>query len=759
MSAAATPPNNIEVWGYDPAKGTEETDIRKNFNLHRGRWWNYYERGSWNLAYDHYEAAESDFRVVVKKRPMDKRNGRTYGMHFRDCFAHRELGITLYYQAIQEKTKGRELSLLTESIKEFEKSLEKAKSSRAAFFLNLAQKRLCEAKKGEDTIAPAITVENATRAGENWAIVFCNWHTVRLDIRVTDDLSGVDAIWVNEERLFVERSKRTIQQTVHASVDTDNLWIPVRARDLAGNSSPTVLVRVERDMRPPVISVTTYPEQITPDGFVPVKCSARDNLGLSIILLDNQKINCNGRLEHDIVAQVKAEFGNSRVEVRATDQAGNTTKGFVDLFPGDRQTGERMNTPSPSVKPIRLNQSLITYLRTQSRPVFLIEETFRFPMSPAVYASQSFYLHRWPTYVTLAAEVTGTGDLCSPVFAFDESEYRRLPGGYPVASDRYVVEGKLDFATGVKEIRVGDSIIPVDPDSKSIIFSECVNLPDRGTKEIHVEARCVNGYVVEYRESFKVKRVPNPKTEPNSVYSIVVLPLEQVTMPRDFEGKAATSELRYDSIKHAIMDCNLYTLDSKERLSRFNCFALKDLTFDRIKTVLYELGLSESRDKDHKALKLGEAYGVDLCVFGNIEDYRTHYQITLWVVDIKSGERLLNSPIGTYVEKDKLGSVEDVLKAQLERAIPRISGRITGIPRGRYRRIRLDRGLDHNLYYGSRLWVFSKKGRGLGNIPSRLMEATVKALEVDRSVAEIVKGDNGENLFEDVEIGQMFVTK
>lgn len=754
-----TPSRSTEVWGYDPASGTEKDNIRKNFNLHRGRWWNYYERGSWYLAYSHYEAAERDFRVVVKKRPTDKRNGRTYGMHFRDCFAHRELGITLYYQAIQEETKADRLSLLEESIAELNQSLNQAESSRAKFFLNLAEESQWEAKEEVDTTTPAITVENATRAGENWALVFCNRRTVQLDIRVTDNQSGVGSIWVNEERLFVERSAPTIPKTVHIHVDTDNPWIPVRATDLAGNSSPPILVRVELDMRPPIIFATAHPEQMTPDGLVPVKYSARDDLGLSTIQLDDQKIDCSGRREYDVAVGVPLEPGRSRVEVRATDLADNTTKGFVDLLPGDRQAGKRMNAPSPLVKTVRLNQRLITYLRTQAPPVFFLEEAFRPAMSPAVYASQNVYLRNWSTYATLAAEVTKTADLCSPVFVFDESEYRRLLGGYPVPSDRYVVEGKLDFATGVKEIRVGDSNIPVDPNSKSVFFSECVSLPDRGTKEIHVEARCVNGYVVEYKEPFEVKRVPNPTSEPNSVYSVVVLPLEQATSPWDFEVEPATSELQYDCIKRAIMDCNLYDLNSGERFSRFNCSAMRDLDLDRIETVLNELGLGECRDEHHKASMLGGTYGVDLCFFGDVEDYRTHYQITLWVVDIESGERLLNSPIGTYVAKDEIRSIENALKAQLETAIPRVRGRVIGIPRGRPKTIRLDQGQDDNLYYGGRLWVFSKKERRPGNIPGRLVEATVKVLEVDRSVAEIVKRDNGENLFEDVEIGQIFITK
>jgi hypothetical protein len=758
-SAAATPSNNAKVWGYDPAKGTEETDIRKNFNLHRGRWWNYYERGSWYLAYGHYKAAKDDFRVVVKKRPTDKRNCRTYGMHFRDCFAHRELGIILYYQAIQVETKADRISLLDESVAELNKSLNQAESSRAAFFLNLAKESQWEAKEEVDTTAPAITVENAIRAGENWALVFCNQRTVQLDIRVTDDQSGVDAAWVNEERLFVERSAWTIPQTVHVPVGIDSPWIPVRARDLAGNDSPPILVKVEMDMRPPIIFTTAHPERMTPDGLVPVRYSARDDLGLSTIQMDDQKIDCNGRLECGIVVQVKAEPGRSRVEVRATDLAGNTTKGFVDLLPGDRQADERMNGPGPLVRPARLNQRLITYPQIQAPRAFFLEEAFRSPISPVVYASQNAYLRAWLTYATLAAEVTGAADLCSPVFVFDESEYRRLPGGYPVPSDRYVVEGKLDFAIGVKEIRVGDSSIPIDPNSKSVVFSECINLPDYGTKEIHVEAHCVNGYVVEHREPFEVKRIPNPTAEPNSVYSVVVLPLEQAPTPWDFEGRLATSELRYDCIKRAVTDCNLYDLNSGEPLRRFNCSAMRDLDLDRIETVMNKLGLGECRDEHHKASMLGGTYGVDLCIFGDVEDYRTHYQITLWVVDIESGERLLNSPIGTYVAKDESGSIENALKAQLETAIPRVSGRIIGITRDKPETIRLNRGQDDRLYYGGRLWVFSKKGRRPGNIPDRLVEATVKVLDADRSVAEIVESDNKENLFDDVEIGQMFITK
>ncbi len=61
----------------------------------RGRWWHHYERGvSWTLGGFNAEA-EADFRACLDQRQTDNRLARTYGMHFVQCFAHRELGAVL----------------------------------------------------------------------------------------------------------------------------------------------------------------------------------------------------------------------------------------------------------------------------------------------------------------------------------------------------------------------------------------------------------------------------------------------------------------------------------------------------------------------------------------------------------------------------------------------------------------------------------------------------------------------------------------
>jgi hypothetical protein len=61
----------------------------------RYRWWHYYERGvSWSNGRFWMEA-EADFRECLAMRATDSRRARIYGLHFVQCFAHRELGAVL----------------------------------------------------------------------------------------------------------------------------------------------------------------------------------------------------------------------------------------------------------------------------------------------------------------------------------------------------------------------------------------------------------------------------------------------------------------------------------------------------------------------------------------------------------------------------------------------------------------------------------------------------------------------------------------
>jgi hypothetical protein len=767
--SSGTRSRNPEVWGYDPANGTGEDDIRKNFNLHRGRWWNYYERGSWYLAYGHYKAAKSDFIEVVKKRPTDKRDCRTYGMHFRDCFAHRELGIILYYQAIQVETKADRLFLLDESVAELNKSLNQAESSRAKFFLNLAEENRWEAKEEVDTTAPAITVENATRAGENWALVFCNRRTVQLDIRVTDDQSGVGAIWVNEEKVFVERSAPTIRKTVHVPVDTDNIWIPVRARDLVGNGSPTILVRVELDMRPPIIFATAHPEQTTPDALIPVRYSVRDDLGLSTIQVDDQKIDCNGRLEYDMVVRVPAEPDSSRLELRATDLAGNTTKCFVDLLPRGSLTLKHINPASWFARSTYFNRGLwATHSWQRALPTFLRDNTFGLALrAPAHYRQDMYFSSQLMLAMRGAAPLAiHTGRY--PVFEFDN--YEEVEGGYRVRGDQYWIEGRLKYATGVTGIDIGENTLPFEPNyDENVVFGfgSLVSLPDYGEKKIEVRALYADGHTVRHIKPLVVRRVPDPTAEPNCVYSVVVLPLKQKYVPGNSQGEHGTPEMRYAKIKQAIKDCKMYDSNVGEPIPRFDCKVMENLDPNKIEDELDRLEVPESSSHHYKIVTLGQAlrkrkHRVELGIHGWVKETPKNFEVKLDVADMAGGELIiLSHPIDIFVEKTKRDWKEECVKGLISKLlteIPRISGEVTSKSDDRFKSITVDRGEDDKLFLGASLLVF-KKDEHRGNVPERLVEATVSTLEKRRSRAEVVESKSEGSLLVKVKKGQMFITK
>ena len=90
----------------------------------RGRWWQLYERGvSWSLG-GLWVEAEADFRETLTLRVTDNRRARTYGMHFVQCFVHRELGAVLIEQ-----------NHLDEAEAELRLSLAQEPSAKAEFLL------------------------------------------------------------------------------------------------------------------------------------------------------------------------------------------------------------------------------------------------------------------------------------------------------------------------------------------------------------------------------------------------------------------------------------------------------------------------------------------------------------------------------------------------------------------------------------------------------------------------------------------------
>jgi hypothetical protein len=130
--------------------GHTKEEIARDFNLYRGKWWNYYVRGRWFAEGGFYDEAAQDFRKAISLRSQDQRSARSYGMHFWEYFAHRELGVIYYHQGKYEDAK-----------KELEMSRSTADSARAKYYLNKSNEAMIKMTK-MDIKPPEIRITSHT---------------------------------------------------------------------------------------------------------------------------------------------------------------------------------------------------------------------------------------------------------------------------------------------------------------------------------------------------------------------------------------------------------------------------------------------------------------------------------------------------------------------------------------------------------------------------------------------------------------------
>ena len=261
---AASSPSLREHWSetYDARQfGADEANITRYFNVHRGRWWNYYARGCWYLESGHPAAAEADFRRTAGLRAADKRNARSYGMHFWDYFPHRELGIALY-----------RLGRPGEAVGELRTSLATEESSRARSYLNKALAAQLTAS-GEDTQAPVI------RAGGPPGKLITNRLTPRIRCTVTDD-QYVRSISVAGRSLFIEQAAPSIEVDEEVPLEAGRNVVVIEATDLVDHTR-TERIEVLVDVTPPVICIQDMAKGGAAGDRVLVDLAAVDNLGLT----------------------------------------------------------------------------------------------------------------------------------------------------------------------------------------------------------------------------------------------------------------------------------------------------------------------------------------------------------------------------------------------------------------------------------------------------------------------------------------------
>lgn len=281
----------------------------------RGKWWNYYQRGADRIESNDLDAAISDLEKAVSLRDADQRMARTYGMHFIDYFAHRELGIALFGKGEIER-----------AIRELEISIASAESAKAQFYLKKALERKLSVS-GVSIAPPVIEISSQLKGSVNTP-----------DVRIKGVISAegyVSAITVAGRPYMLDRVSRRIELdhevTLHPGVNS----IVLNVADVLGNTTRREW-SITLDEDGPMFSLFDVSLR---DGKYHISGEASDPSGIERIVVGAKEFISVGAKEFVLDASVDASSGMGVLLVRVYDMLGNETVAEVEL--DSRADGER----------------------------------------------------------------------------------------------------------------------------------------------------------------------------------------------------------------------------------------------------------------------------------------------------------------------------------------------------------------------------------------------------------------------------------
>lgn len=283
-------------------------------NIWRGRWWNYYERGSSYAEGEFWHDAIADFQAALTQRQDDQRRARTYGLHFIDYFPHRELGI-VYYR----------LDRHHDAIRELETSLDHTENAKAKFYLNKARKSLLQ-QTGHDTQPPRIRL--ATPPND----LLTNRFTVEVAGQAEDD-TYVPSISINGRAHFVELAEPRIPFTQSIALRDGANTVEVVVTDLLGHTTRERRT-VSLDRQGPLLSLDRV-EVVgrSPLQYVQIEGFLADLSRITRFELAGQQIPLQPETAWEFRQEVPLPGDMRSLPFEVEDAAGNITRGDILLTP------------------------------------------------------------------------------------------------------------------------------------------------------------------------------------------------------------------------------------------------------------------------------------------------------------------------------------------------------------------------------------------------------------------------------------------
>jgi hypothetical protein len=752
-------------YAYDVKKlGLDEKTILKAFNLHRGRWWNYYARGSWLLAAGHYDTALKDFNDAIDQRTRDRRDARTYGMHFMDYFPQRESGLAYCFLAERATDMSRKKELFGKAIAHLETSIDQAPSSKAKFYLKRATAGFWRTTQ-EDTTPPVVWIKNEEI--DRWADVptlYISGYAATLHVQASDGQSRVGEVWVGgekpERRLFVESAEEDFNQPVAVTVDPSHRTktVEVRAVDLAGNESLPAAVRLVVDTVPPTGTLRVREDNAALSrGRVSVDLAAADDYGLRSVRVGDDPYNqrdCSGQRLWE--GRFSVEPGDRSLAVEIVDRAGNVTAMQVAL--------ETERTPArvPRGEYLLVSNASLGYGWTSWRfPLdtgLRVSDSTAHPASPPLSGVRRLSL----SLVAESGRGTASDEEGAPeLILLELNEPNTL---VRTSSSRYLLQGQVRNATNLdriiirvdnEELEAGEVPRQGDPRQRQhAMFSAWVPLPEcNQPRSIAVEARLVRQPSLHSRPNLRVERVPDLVWDPRSVYSVVLLPLED-----DYcLGKECSKADRADAwVLNALQDYRELGAEDGQRHQRFDCRALSTWDAFQVLQILDTYyrdphtgargpGMSRERETGadrmialgRQASDLARACHKDLAVYGLVADEGEMFDLKLGFTSAESKGRplLADKWIDIYgVDRESAHYVAGLI-SKLEAKIPRVRGQVEGIVEPRT--IEVNRGAKDSVFANMSFVLYDVSASNTDPSSARVCETRATSVSERRLNAQI----------------------
>lgn len=730
--------NPWEVYYRAEKYGTDIESITKHFNMHRGRWWNYYTRGACYLEHGHYQKARDDFAEAIKVRQDEARDARTYGMHFVDYFPHRETGIAFYLEGKgmtgpninQETIRPRQVGLFQQAEAELEASLGQEESARAKYYLNQTRKAFWQANQ-TDSLAPVIQVKRSIHTNER---------IMQLRITVTDDRSGVAEIRIHalnpgaridRPSILVELAQPEFTEEVELSIDSQEQGavVEIEASDLAGNWSDPSKIHITLDTHAPMAAVSYIGDM--GKGRFSALVQAVDDFGLYEIRAGGDQgdpLYCHGEKQYR--GTVSGTPVGRELPIRVEDMAGNVVvtsvpiRGSSSRAPMPRAPWQRARWMFPLMERSPANtwdrcfsSGHLTALSVYqpSRPVVL-------DLSRAVQTASLRSLGVWTI-----GNATGQN---KPQFSF--LPYVRRLDGEPkeTSQEFFVVQGTLHNAESVTRINVagidiGRDVLKKFPLQRDDMlgFSQAVALthfPIDRKRPIRVRAfrnedECAD-------ETLWVIRRRNCVRDNDAVYNAVLLLRTVPTAYRQTILDGVVPKGIYDDVF-----ASLTTLRTPDQ---YGLEPFKRLSMHDVRSVWnrrpYRVAVKRTLDEVLERVRSG----YDLVIHGDVGLWagggEEELAVTLRAMDLRDREDLEFQPLGTelpvvlaetrvpwkgrYERLDAQGRMKcmSVLTTNVKEKLPRIQAEaMLAAARAGRSEMRIDCGTDRRLFPGMSLCFYA----------------------------------------------------